>query len=130
MHPRSYALVVGHQTVDVPTPVLGQLSTLCQIRAGRRVITAGQVGRECFVLVSGVLSVHAANTGEYLKTLAPGELVGELAVRRRRPRQADVVANTDALVLVLTPQEFETLYASIDEFASAVDEKLASLTEE
>ena len=103
-------------------------TTLLRVRAGRRVVRGGDIGREVFILVSGTASVHDAGDGSYLGTLRPGEVFGELSVLSGRPRRADVVANTDVEVLVMTPAEFSVLQQSVQDMTAAVERRVDELS--
>jgi CRP-like cAMP-binding protein len=103
------------------------VTTLLRMRAGRRVVRGGEIGREVFILVSGTASVHDGETGEYLGTLRPGEVFGELSVLSGTPRRADVVANTDLEVLVMTPAEFSVLQTSVRDMAAAIERRVDEL---
>jgi CRP-like cAMP-binding protein len=72
------------------------------------------------MVLRGVASVHAPDSGRYLATLTDGELCGELAILDGGPRRADVVANTDVVVGAMTPGEFRSWMDSDSSFAEAV----------
>ena len=100
-------------TSDVDRFAFLKFSTVVVVRAGRRLVRAGEPGREVLMVLGGVASVHAAGSGQYLGTVADGELCGELAILDGGVRRADVVANTDVLVAAMTPAEFVS-WMSID----------------
>jgi MFS family permease len=60
------------------------------VAPGEPVIREGEVGDRFFVVVSGAVSVRQA--GREVRTLGPGESFGEIALLRRVPRTASVVA--------------------------------------
>jgi CRP/FNR family cyclic AMP-dependent transcriptional regulator len=73
--------------------------------AGTVLMREGQVGSECFVIVSG--QATATLNGKTLAQLGPGDAVGEMALLDNAPRSATVTADTDLHVFVLTPQSFD-----------------------
>lgn len=113
-------LTVGAEHVCLDTDVLCSHSTMVYVHAGKRIITAGAYGFETFVLEQGVASVHAAGSGRFLGTVAHHEVFGELSVLLQRPRAADVVANTDLMVRVATPNELSALMGQSEELADAL----------
>jgi CRP/FNR family transcriptional regulator, cyclic AMP receptor protein len=74
------------------------------VAAGRVLVSQGETGRECYVIVSGSATVKRAN--RKVAMLGPGECVGELALLDHGPRTATVVAETDMTVLVLGSRQF------------------------
>jgi len=103
-----------HQTPLVGLPLLNGLSfaeakqmlgraTVLNLDAGERLVRAGDVGSEMFLLLSG--AAEARTDGAAAKRLAafrPGALFGEIAFLSALPRSADIVATMDSEVLVLT----------------------------
>jgi two-component system cell cycle response regulator len=82
------------QSVDLES--IRGLIDACTIRmleAGGEIITAGQVNRTVYFLLSGSVRVdHDAAAGSPAKTLGPGESVAEMSVIDRRPASSSVVA--------------------------------------
>ncbi len=74
------------------------LSSCAVLRAnrGEKVIRAGELGEDAFILVRGTLEVLGPKQGalprQKVKSFQPGELVGEVALLMQTPRTADVVA--------------------------------------
>src|SRR5262245_29000257 len=67
------------------------------VRAGTSIMHEGASGYSFFVLESGV--VRIVHEGLTLATLGPGDVFGELAILGDGHRHADVIAETDAVVL-------------------------------
>jgi CRP-like cAMP-binding protein len=122
------AVTVGSWHADVHADEILDVTTRVRMRAGRRVVRGGAAGREVFILVDGVASIHHPATGAYLGTLRTGEVFGELSVLSGDPRRADVVANTDIEVLVMTPAEFDVLQQRVHDMPAALQQRLASLS--
>lgn len=100
-----------HQTPLVGLPLLKGLSyveakqllgqtTVLNVEQGERLVRAGDVGSEMFVLLSGAAEARAG--GRRLAAFKAGALFGEVAFISALPRSADIVATEDAEVLVLT----------------------------
>jgi serine phosphatase RsbU (regulator of sigma subunit) len=90
-----------------------------QISAGAFLFHQGEVGVECFVIVSGQLEVITFVQGEELRLdiYNPGQIIGEMALLDRSPRSASVRALADSDLLVLDEEAFKTLLASNPEMA-------------
>ncbi len=80
------------------------------VRAGRQLISEGQVGTEAYVIVSGRATATLA--GAEVGTLGAGDAVGEMALLDpESPRSATVTADTEMELLVLEPRAFRKLLA-------------------
>ena len=67
----------------------------CRVRAveaGETLIVQGEVGRECFLILSGTLGVCLDPAVEPISSLGVGESVGELSVLDGKPASATVIA--------------------------------------
>jgi len=103
-----------HQTPLVGLPLLNGLSfaeakqmlgraTVLNLDAGERLVRAGDVGSEMFLLLSGAAEARTDGAAaKRLATFRPGALFGEIAFLSALPRSADIVATMDSEVLVLT----------------------------
>jgi hypothetical protein len=103
-----------HQTPLVGLPLLNGLSfaeakqmlgraTVLNLEAGERLVRAGDLGSEMFLLLSGAAEARAPGPGaKRIAAFRPGALFGEIAFLSALPRSADVVATMDSEVLVLT----------------------------
>jgi len=81
-----------------------------QSKRGDKIVRAGDVGNEMFVLLTGAVEVRTTDSQDsehVLTTMGQGDVFGELAFLSAIPRTADVVAVADSEVLVLTQQFFE-----------------------
>ena len=85
---------------------LAQLTERIDIVAGHVVVEQGARGEECYVIVTGSVSVQV--NGELASILHSGEYFGELAPLDGQPRSATVTALTDCTLLVLGPKQFKT----------------------
>jgi hypothetical protein len=75
-----------------------QGSTIISCAAGDRLVKKGGSSDNLFVVLQGTLQVRDANTA--INTLSTGDVFGETAFLLGVPRQRDVVALTDDVVLV------------------------------
>jgi CRP-like cAMP-binding protein len=82
----------------------------------------GATGQEFFVIVRG--NVDVVRAGRHLRTLGPGDFLGEIALIDDAPRTATATAATDAALLVLAHREFHSL---MDQFPSVRTSVLAAL---
>ncbi|MFA9565626.1 MAG: Crp/Fnr family transcriptional regulator [Acidimicrobiales bacterium] len=73
----------------------------------------GRVGQDCYVIVEGDASVLVR--GEYVVTLHPGSMVGEMSLVDHRPRSATVVADEPMKLLRFDTKHFQTLLAEMPE---------------
>lgn len=80
------------------------------VPAGRRLMTEGERGYESAVVVAGELAV--SHDGEHLATLGPGDVVGELSLLDRAPRNADVDCVTDVELLVFSNRALQRVLAA------------------
>ena len=80
------------------------MATSVAIPAGRVLCRQGEIGRECFIVLDGIVDVALTD-----RTLAvgPGAVVGEIALLTPNGRRtATVTARTNATVLAFTRTEF------------------------
>jgi CRP/FNR family transcriptional regulator, cyclic AMP receptor protein len=86
---------------------LDSLSTEMTVDKGYLLTRQGAPGHEAFVILEGTAAFW--RTGEPVSILTAGALVGELALFDGIPRTGNVVAVTPLRVLVLNPDEFDSL---------------------
>ena len=92
---------------DIDIDVVAQYMETFSISGGRPIIRTGDEGDTLYLLLSGTARVE--QDGVAIRTLGPGDWVGELAILSPAPRSADVVAETDAEVAYLRGEEFEVV---------------------
>lgn len=81
-----------------------------EMGAGERIVDQGRVGDACFVIGTGQASVYIR--GEYVNTVGPGSVIGEMALLEHRPRSATVVADTDMVLVEFGIEEFKRFLAA------------------
>ena len=109
---------------DVDVDVISQYMERFDISAGRPIIRSGDAGDTLYVLLSGTARVE--QDGMTIRSLGPGDWVGELAILSPAPRSADVVAESDAEVAYLRGEELEVV---LDVQPSVARSLLAALAE-
>jgi CRP-like cAMP-binding protein len=92
------------------------------LRAGDVLIRQGEPGDSAYVIMRGEFEVQK-QTGQSLIKIDvrnPGDVVGEMALLSRAPRNATLIAKTDGEVLRIPQEAFETLLRSSSTAARAV----------
>src|SRR5688500_4824083 len=92
------------------------------LRAGNVLIRQGEPGDSAYVVMQGEFEVQK-QTGQSLIKIDvrnPGDVVGEMALLSRAPRNATLIAKTDGEVLRIPQEAFETLLQSSTTAARAV----------
>src|SRR5512147_42611 len=92
------------------------------LRAGDVLIKQGELGDSAFVVIRGEFEVQK-QTGQSLIKIDvrnPGDVVGEMALLSRAPRNATILAKTDGEALRIPQEAFEKLLLSSTTAAMAV----------
>jgi CRP/FNR family transcriptional regulator, cyclic AMP receptor protein len=92
---------------------VGRLADEVDVKPGQVLMSEGSIGREFFVIIAGAIRLD--RRGETIRTLGPGDFLGDIALVTERPRTATATADTESRLLVLGHREFHTL---LDEFPS------------
>jgi MFS family permease len=87
--------------------------------AGEEIVRQGGPGDRFFLVAAGELDVSA--DGQSLRTLGENDYFGEIALLRRVPRTATVVARTDAELFTLERDEFVSAVTGHPESREAAD---------
>ena len=95
-------------------------------RAGERIIAKGDEGDSMYIVRAGRVYARVKDDrGEPIKALmGRGEVFGEMSLLTGAPRNADVLADTDATVLVVPKPIFDELMALHSSFASYMTKTL------
>lgn len=108
---RAAATLAGHELTahltDAQRQKLAEVLETRAYSAGETLIRKGDAAEELYLLMSGEVGVFAGETR--LSTLMPGSIFGETALVTNRLRSADVIAEQDGELLVLTVRNFERL---------------------
>jgi hypothetical protein len=84
------------------------------------IVKQGERGDTMFLILQGELRVriHVAGKETILATLTAGEFFGDISLFDQGPRSADVVANTESLVLRVSSSAIEQLAKDAPEIAT------------
>jgi CRP-like cAMP-binding protein len=93
---------------------------LQHVRQWMEVVKQGSPGDSMYLVLEGELRVRLmiANKETILVTLSAGEFFGEIALFDHGPRSADVVANTDSVLLKISARAFHELATRAPELAT------------
>ena len=102
------------QLMDMAEPV--------SVRAGDILIQQGEPGDSAYVLLKGDFEVQKQSGQSLIKidVRNPGDVVGEMALLTRAPRNASIIAKTDGEALRIPQEAFEKLLKSSTSAAMAV----------
>ena len=90
---------------------IDRVTTEISVKAGRVLTPFRQPGSEFFVILSGTAGVW--RNGVKLDALGPGSFFGEMAIVDQEARSADVTAETDMRLLVISRNEFRATFFSL-----------------
>jgi CRP-like cAMP-binding protein len=93
------------------------------LREGKTLTREGSPGHEFFVIVEGTAEVR--RKGRKVRTLGPGDFLGEISLVSRKPRTATVTATTPISALVITEQSFRALLEDQPEIGVKILRSLA-----
>jgi CRP-like cAMP-binding protein len=102
--------------------LVAKLAKTKYVPPNTKLVTEGETGETMFVLLHGGATVH--KNGRKVAELGAGDVVGELALLSRGPRNATVTTNADTEVAVLGRRE---LYRLIDDVPGVSRKLLESL---
>ncbi len=96
-------------------------------KAGERLFTQGDEGREMFVVRQGTIRVFVRAEGgdKTLAILGTGEFVGEMSLLTGQPRSASAVVHEDAELMVVGVRVLEDMIVHNTEIALRLLRKLA-----
>ena len=79
---------------------LGTATTIGKVRKGRRIMAEGEIDDTFYVMLSGKACI--CKGGKTLASITMGECFGEMAYIAGQPRSADVVAETDCILMKIS----------------------------
>jgi len=102
------------QLMDMAEPV--------SLRAGDILIKQGDPGDSAYVVIKGEFEIQKQSGQSLIKidVRNPGDVVGEMALLSRGPRNASVISKTDSETLRIPQEAFEKLLSSSSTAAMAV----------
>ncbi len=87
---------------------IDRMSCEVHVRQGETVIRKGQIGSQAFIITEGRVEIR--DDGRHIATRTAGDFVGEAVILWGGLRSADVVAQSDLTMLVMSTTELVTLY--------------------
>lgn len=108
--------------------LIARLAKTREVPEGTRLLVEGEVGDRMLVLLAGSATVQRG--GRTIATLASGDVIGELGVLSRSPRNATVVATADSEVAVIGQRAINRLLADAPGFARKLLEALSDRVRE
>jgi CRP/FNR family cyclic AMP-dependent transcriptional regulator len=118
---RSVPLFVGLD--DGELKAVGGLTTEVDVPAGHELAREETFGDEFYMILDGSVRIHRA--GSTIRTLGPGDFLGEIALIDHGRRTASATAETDCRLLVLGHREFHSLLDAQPDIRVHVLEALA-----
>lgn len=97
---------------------IARLADELEVPQGHRLATAGEAGRELFILVDGAAVVRTPQ-GRAI-ALAGGDFFGEMSLIDGAPRSADVYTQTASKMLVVGQREFWELLQTVPLLARGI----------
>ncbi len=110
---------------DMPDADLARFLTFMEMQTVRQwtaVVNQGDLGDAMFLVLEGEVRVRLMieNRETTLVTLGAGDFFGEVSLFDQGPRSADVIANTDAVLLKISHEAFTKLSSVAPELAAPV----------
>lgn len=102
---------------------IAQIADEIDLPEGKQLTKEGGRGREFFVLLEGEADVRRKK--RKVKTLGPGDFLGEIALVTRTPRTATVTTTSPVRALVVSEQNFRRLLERSPDVQIKVLEALA-----
>ncbi len=104
------------------------MSETIRLMAGEYLMREGEASTEMYYLQSGTLAVfkRKGDAEHQIGSIMTGELVGEMSFLDQQPRSATVKAMTDAILIQVPLEKFESTMAGMPKWFSAL---LHTLTE-
>jgi CRP-like cAMP-binding protein len=108
--------------------LIAKLAKTRKVPEGTRLVVEGEVGDNMLVLLSGSATVQRG--GRRIATLSAGDVIGELGVLSRAPRNATAITTADSEIAVIGQRAMNRLIADAPGFARKLLEALADRVRE
>jgi CRP-like cAMP-binding protein len=108
--------------------LVAKLAKTKKMNAGTTIVTEGETGETMFVLLSGRATVKKG--GRKLAERGAGDVIGELAVLTKSPRNATVTLTSDAELATISRRDVYRLIEDAPGFARKLLEALANRVQE
>ena len=96
---------------------------------GESIFSRGEASHGLYLVRKGTLEIHHPDHAKTIE-LGHGEIVGEIALISHRPYSADCVAKTNVELMLLTPNDVESVRKQVPEFERQLRLLAASRLEE
>jgi CRP/FNR family cyclic AMP-dependent transcriptional regulator len=103
--------------------LVAKLAKTKSVRESTSLTLEGEDGDTMFVILTGHATVHKG--GRKLAELGPGDVVGELAILSKAPRNATVTTTVDTDVATISRRDVHRLIADAPGFSRKLLESLA-----
>lgn len=100
---------------------VSRLATQRDVAAAEQFIEQGRFGTSCFVVAEGLANVYIGDA--HVASIGKGQMIGEMALVDRRPRNASAVAETSMILVEFGIDEFRILIETFPD----VNQKVTSL---
>src|SRR5258708_21929403 len=101
---------------------LAAFASETSIAEGQILMKEGDYSTELIAIEDGTADVIQA--GQKLASVGPGDLIGEMGLLSRQPRNADVIATSPMMVLRLTHWEIRRMSAdTVDRIKQIIEER-------
>jgi CRP/FNR family transcriptional regulator, cyclic AMP receptor protein len=107
-----------------PLEQISQLTDEVDVPDGYTLMRQGDIGQEFFLIIEG--KVRIERDGATVRTLGPGDYVGEIALLSKGRRTATAVTEGPARLLVITHQGFNSLLDSSKTIRAQIFEGIAA----
>jgi CRP-like cAMP-binding protein len=97
---------------------IGRLADEVDVAAGHVLMREGAIGEEFFIILAGQVEVQRGGT--VIRTLGPGDFLGEISLIDHGPRSATATCISACRLLVLAHREFNTLLADFPDIERQV----------
>jgi CRP/FNR family cyclic AMP-dependent transcriptional regulator len=119
---RLTAIPIFSQLSEDEARRLATFATETSVAEGQILMKQGDYSTELTAVEEGTADV--VRDGSKIASLGPGDLIGEMGLFERRPRNADVIATSPMRVLKLTHWEIRRMSAeTVDRIKQIVDER-------
>lgn len=110
-------LADGLSTEDLDA--MAEIARCTEVAAGETVVRLGDRDADLFVLVKGKITILGPN-GEYVVSIRPRSIIGEVALLDERPRSATAIADEPCTLVRVPAAELRSLMMARPEMARTI----------
>ncbi len=102
------------------------------LKKGEILFREGETGRQAYLVQQGTLQAVVNESGKTIELgkIGPGDIIGEMALIQDSPRSATVLAETEAYVIVISPQLMKNKLEDADPTIKAILDRMTSIIKE